>query len=117
MEQDKRDMGRRAFQIDKKDNVATALTEIPAGRFALLGETVKTDREAVDKVPVGHKVALCDIPQDEMIIKYGIPIGKATMAIEKGQWVHLHNMRSNYDERSSHLDIYTGVPTDIDYEN
>ena len=53
--------------------------------------------EAVDKIPVGHKVALCDISQDEMIIKYGIPIGKATIAIKKGQWVHLHNIRSNYD--------------------
>ncbi len=117
MEQNKKDIDHRAFQIDRKDNVATALTDIPVGKFALLGETVKTDMEAVDKIPVGHKVALCDISQDEMIIKYGIPIGKATIAIKKGQWVHLHNIRSNYDERSSHLDIYTGAPTDIDYES
>ena len=116
MKQDKKDMGCRAFQIDRKDNVATALTEIPVGRFALLGEVVETDMEAVDKVSIGHKVALCDISQNEMIIKYGIPIGKATIVIKKGQWVHLHNMCSNYDERSSHLDIYTGVPTVIDYE-
>ncbi len=119
MEQDKKDMDCKAFQIDGKDNVATALTQIPAGKFVLLGETVKTstDMEAVDKIPMGHKVALCDISEDEMIIKYGVPIGKATMAIKKGQWVHLHNIQSNYDERSSHLDIYTGVPTDIDYES
>lgn len=117
MKQDKKDMGCRAFQIDRKDNVATALTEIPVGRFALLGEVVETDMQAVDKVSIGHKVALCDISQNEMIIKYGIPIGKATIAIKKGQWVHLHNMCSNYDERSSHLDTYTGVPTDIDYES
>lgn len=117
MEQYKKYIEPKAFQIDKKDNVATALTQIPAGKFVLLGETVRTDMEAVNKIPIGHKVALCDISEDEMIIKYGIPIGKATIAIEKGQWVHLHNIRSNYDERSSHLDIYTGVPTDIDYES
>ena len=28
----------RAFQIDKSDNVATALVEIPKGKLRLLGE-------------------------------------------------------------------------------
>jgi hypothetical protein len=30
--------------------------------------------------------------------------------------VHLHVMRSLYDERSSHLDINTGAPKDTKYE-
>ena len=117
MEPDRKDIVGRAFQIDRMDNVATALTEIPAKRFELLGEAAETDMEAVEKVPMGHKVALCDISQDERIVKYGVPIGKATTAVKKGQWVHLHNMRSAFDERSSHFDLFTGVPTDIDYEN
>ena len=48
-------------------------------------------------------------------MKYGIPIGKATADIIKGQWVHLHCMKSNYDERSAHLDVITGAPKDIEY--
>ena len=34
----------------------------------------------------------------------------------QGAWVHLHVMRSLYDERSSHLDINTGAPKDTKYE-
>lgn len=106
----------RAFQIEAKDNVATALTVIPVGNLRLLGNTEKAEMEALEEIPLGHKIALCDIARGDMIVKYGIPIGKATKHIKKGCWVHLHCVRSNYDERSSHLDIYTGAPADIDYE-
>ena len=33
-----------------------------------------------------------------------------------GSWVHLHVMRSVYDQRSSHLDVRTGAPKDTKYE-
>ena len=106
----------RAFQIETRDNVATALTVIPAGKLRLLGNTEESELEALEEIPLGHKIALCNIAEGDMIVKYGVPIGKATTHIKKGGWVHLHCMRSNYDERSSHLDIYTGAPADIDYE-
>lgn len=43
----------------------------------------------------GHKYALCDIAKDEYIIKFGNPIGHAICAIQKGEHVHTHNMRTN----------------------
>jgi altronate hydrolase len=46
-------------------------------------------------VPQAHKVALCDIKQGENIIKYGYPIGHATSDIKKGEWVHVHNCKTN----------------------
>ena len=49
------------------------------------------------------------------MIKYGICIGLATEYIPAGVWVHLHRMKSRVDDRSSHLDIHTGAPTDITY--
>lgn len=106
---------RKAFQIHSGDNVATALTELEAGGFCLIGAQTAAG-EAAEVIPAGHKVALCDISQGSMIIKYGIPIGRAVTDIQIGQWVHLHCMKSNYDERSSHLDIHTGAPKDIAYE-
>jgi len=42
----------------------------------------------------GHKYALCDINEGEHVIKYGFPIGKATVKIEKGQHVHSHNLKT-----------------------
>lgn len=49
-------------------------------------------------VPAGHKVALEDIPQGGPVIKYGEVIGRASRDIEKGEWVHSHNLRSHLDE-------------------
>lgn len=104
------------FCINYIDNVATALTVNDAGVNVLLGETDSNSIISSEKINDGHKVALIDIKCGEGIIKYGVCIGSATRDIEKGEWVHLHNMKSNFDERSKTLDINTGVSTDIAYE-
>ena len=105
-----------AFVIDERDNVATALSPLSPGTVHLLGESSLKELNAATEVPKGHKIALRDIAPGEQIIKYGISIGSATASIPKGSWVHLHVMRSNYDERSSHLDVKTGAPKDTKYE-
>ncbi len=43
----------------------------------------------------GHKYAICDIKTGENIIKYGCPIGHATVDIKKGEHVHTHNTKTN----------------------
>jgi altronate hydrolase len=48
--------------------------------------------EVHDAVPAGHKVALHAIRDGDPIRKYGVPIGRATMAIAAGAWVHSHNL-------------------------
>lgn len=108
-------MGKCAFQIEKQDNVATALEPLSPGVVQIRGAQ-DSILEVMMQIPVGHKVALCDILSGEDIVKYGVPIGRATQKILKGNWVHLHCMQSIYDQRSSHLDVITGVPKDIKYE-
>ncbi len=66
----------RTLKIDPSDNVA-----------------VVTEEGAV--IPMGHKVALRDIPEGGEVIKYGSPIGRATTDIPAGGHVHTHNMKSN----------------------
>lgn len=105
-----------AFQIHETDNVATALSALSSGTVELTGESNAVSLKALEDIPDGHKIAVRHIAEGEPILKYGISIGTATKDIEKGAWVHLHCMRSNYDERSSHLDLHTGVPIDSDYE-
>ena len=105
-----------AFQIDVKDNVATALEALEPGAVRILGDAEKETLMCTQAVPVGHKIAARDIAAGEMIVKYGVVIGRATADIAAGSWVHLHVMCSNYDERSSHLDVLTGAPKDIVYE-
>ena len=50
------------------------------------------------------------------IIKYGVVIGVATQEIHEGDWVHLHNMMSRFDERSSKIDPISGAVKDTVYE-
>ena len=65
--------------INDKDSVAVTL----------LGE---------GDIPAGHKIALRDISRGEKIIKYGEVIGVAKEDIKKGEWVHVHNVKSNLDQ-------------------
>lgn len=104
------------FQIDQRDNVATALRELDSRIISVGGDTTFPQIEVMEPIPMGHKISLYDIPEGSEIIKYGVIIGVATKDIKKGHWVHLHVMKSCYDERSSHLDITTGAPKNIVYE-
>lgn len=106
-----------AFQIDLRDNVATALDPAAAGDLVVLtGDHTLSALTASCDIPTGHKIALRNIAAGEDIIKYGVVIGRATADIPAGSWVHLHVMKSLYDERSGHLDVKTGAPKDTKYE-
>lgn len=48
-------------------------------------------------VPCGHKFALRDIAAGENVVKYGMPIGRATVPIRRGEHVHIHNLKTNLD--------------------
>ena len=51
--------------------------------------------EGNDTIPAGHKMALTDIPEGQPVIKYGNVIGYAKCDIKKGDWVHVHNVRTS----------------------
>ncbi len=103
----------RAFQIHPADNVATLLDDAPAGPVTLTG-SVAGLREipAREAIARGHKIALVDLASGAAVVKFGAPIGRATQPVARGAWVHLHNLASDLDERSSSLDRQTGAPSD-----
>ena len=78
----------RLIRINPRDNVAVALQPLKAGEEALC-VTLRED------IPAGHKFALCDIAENENVVKYGFPIGHATQPISAGSWVHTHNVKTN----------------------
>lgn len=43
----------------------------------------------------GHKYAICPIAAGENVVKYGMPIGCATVDIAIGDHVHVHNVKTN----------------------
>jgi hypothetical protein len=105
-----------AFRIHAGDNVAVLLDDCTPGPVQVVGAGAAAEICAAAAIRVGHKVALGRIEAGQPIIKHGQRIGHATHPIEPGQWVHLHNCASDYDERSATLDRQTGAPTDTRYE-
>ncbi len=80
-----------ALVISARDNVATALEALEAGRELVLGSCRVVTSEPI---PSGHKVAVAAIGLGQPVIKYGSAIGTATAAIAAGAHVHVHNVAS-----------------------
>lgn len=85
----------KLIQIHPSDNVAIALSQIEPGEVLTVSNRQITAAEAI---PQGHKLALTPIPKNALIIKYGNPIGRATVAISPGTWVHTHNVQTTLSE-------------------
>ena len=84
----------RAIVIDKRDNVATLLTDARKGEVVELHGAVSGRVTAAEDVPRGHKVAIAPIPKGSYVVKYGEVIGVATRDIAVGEHVHVHNVDS-----------------------
>ena len=85
-------MMKRALKFAEGDNVAVALEDIEVGD-TLLVNGVDSNLAAKSPLPQGHKLALYDIPERGEIRKYGHIIGTAACGIERGDYVHVHNVK------------------------
>lgn len=72
------------IKVTDKDNVAIAVQDIAADTLVLPGLTAR------EPIPQAHKIALTDIPKGGEIIRYGVVLGYAKDAIEKGSWINEH---------------------------
>lgn len=84
-----------AVILNEKDNVATALTDLPQGDYKLSSDAEQVVITLPEDIKAGFKVALSDIDKGERIYKYGYVIGLVTQDIKSGECVHVHNMISS----------------------
>ena len=105
------------YVVNRLDNVATALGDIEPGTVFLIGNGARVpEMESLESIPFGHKIATVDIPEGAAIMKYGAAIGTASRDIRRGEHVHLHNVKSNFDFRASTFDKVTADSTDMEYK-
>ena len=83
----------RLILLHDRDTILVCATPIAPGDQLAIDGALVLAREAVE---VGHKVARRGLSRGDKVIKYGAPIGSATQDIAAGEWVHLHNMQSDY---------------------
>lgn len=80
------------------DTVGVVVVEgIKAGE-ELTGWVMAQDRTVTVKVlndiPIGHKMALKDFAPNETVTKYGVTIGRVVAPIQRGEHVHVHNLKT-----------------------
>lgn len=80
--------------LHPSDNVVVCRRAVTAGeRIVIEGLLDVVARQNVD---LGHKIARTDLPSATKVIKYGVAIGSVTAEVKAGEWIHLHNMKSDY---------------------
>ena len=85
----------RCIRITNADNVAVAAEALATGEKVRIGDLQITVSE---EIPFGHKIALEEIPEGGVIVKYGHPIGNAKCVIHVGDHVHTQNMKTGLGE-------------------
>ena len=91
------------IKINSKDNVIIVLRDYKKN------EVIKIDEKEVkvlQDITKGHKIAIENIAKSKNILKYGMPIGVALEEIKIGEWVHVHNTKTNLKD----LTIYEYIP-------
>ncbi len=83
---------------EPEDSVGVVVVEgVQAGQ-QLAGWVMASDKtvsmQARSDIPIGHKLALKDIPSGATVIKYGHDMGRAVADIKAGEHAHVHNIKT-----------------------
>lgn len=90
-----------AVIIDSADNVATLCEAGNKGDVLIAGDR---KIELLRDGTLGDKIALVALAAGDKIIKYNAVMGSCTQAVALGEWVHSHNLESDYMKSASEGD-------------
>ena len=83
---------------DKKDNVGVVVIEGLKTGTEALGVIIEDNSDftlvAKNDVPIGHKIALLNLAAGDTVIKYGQDIGRLIAKADKGEHIHVHNLKT-----------------------
>jgi (2R)-sulfolactate sulfo-lyase subunit alpha len=82
---------------EKGDLVGVATVDIKSGHVAkgvYMDSQEPIEVNALVDIPLGHKIALADMKVGDTVLKYGTDIGKVVAPIRKGEYVHIHNLKT-----------------------
>src|SRR5215831_5739607 len=90
-----------ALQLDPRDNVLIALTDLKQGEQVEFNET---SYSLSSDVSAKHKFATVELPVGADVIMYGVLVGKTYQAVKRGEALTLRNLRhesARYGEKSA----------------
>jgi len=83
---------------DEGDSVGVVVVEGVKSGDEVTGWIMDQDKTLILKtksdIPIGHKLAIKGLGQDETVIKYGVDIGRVVAPIAVGEHAHVHNIKT-----------------------
>jgi len=107
------------LQIAKPATVENAVIVLhPSDQIAIARVTLQSGQQVRsivvrEPIPAGHKVAIEDLAQDELIRRYGQVIGRARTPIAAGSHVHTHNLA--YEDFAAEYEFPATDPEPISF--
>jgi altronate hydrolase len=103
-------MSSRILQLDPRDNVLIALTDLqPGNPVAFQGQSYTP----VVKVPAKHKFATRPLEPGDSVHMYGVVVGKATKPIAAGELLTTSNVQHQASPFREQSKPYTWTPPDV----
>ena len=99
-------MQNKILQLDPRDNVLIALSDLPQG------QTVEHNGDKytlVTPVPAKHKFATEDLPVGGRVTMYGVLVGKTSQPVRRGELLttaNLHHQSDEYHEKQHEFHWY-----------
>jgi hypothetical protein len=85
----------KAIVLHQDDDVAVLVEELQQGAIVTVSKGAETiSLDVRDALPLGHKIALRDLPAGHHVRKYGEVIGVLMQPVVAGEHVHVHNLAS-----------------------
>ena len=103
-------MKKNYVQIDPRDNIIVAITNLEKGLSAKIGKQKVVLKEDIKQK---HKFALNDFEVDDEIFMYGLLIGKAIQPIKAGSAINIYNLKHSSAEYSEKNKNYNWFAPDI----
>jgi (2R)-sulfolactate sulfo-lyase subunit alpha len=83
---------------DEGDSVGVVVVEGVKAGDLLTGWIMDQDKiinfKSASDIPIGHKLAIKPLQQNDTAIKYGVDIGRVVAPIAPGEHVHVHNLKT-----------------------
>jgi len=103
-------MQKQILQLDPRDNVLIALTDLKQGQTV---EHAGVAYSLVSSVPAKHKFAMQDLGVGSEVVMYGVLVGKAFRPVKRGELLtvgNIHHQAAPFHKKSEE---YRWTPPDV----
>lgn len=100
----------KVLQLDPRDNVLIALTDLKQGEQVMFNGT---SYSLNSDVSAKHKFATSELPVGADVVMYGVLVGKTYQSVKRGEALTLRNLRHESAEFHEKTSEYSWKPPDV----